>query len=189
MAQATQILLNLSEGDRSAADRLMPLVYDEFRAVAARQLAGERRGYTLQPTELVHEAYLKLTNQARVQWKNRVHFLAIGAQVIRRILMDYARNRGRAKRGGGIARVELHEAIATTPRRGDDLEALGEALKQLAILDPRQARIVEMRFVGGMTVDEIAIATGLSKRTVEGEWAMARAWLRHELTRGAEDQS
>jgi RNA polymerase sigma-70 factor (ECF subfamily) len=189
MPEATQILLNLCEGDRSAVDRLMPLVYDDFHAVAARQLAGERRGYTLQPTELVHEAYLRLTNQARVQWKSRMHFLAIGAQVIRRILLDYARNRGRAKRGGGIARVELNESVAAAPQRNDDREALGEALKRLATLDPRQARIVEMRFVGGMTVDEIATATGLSKRTIEGEWAMARAWLRHELTRGGQTHS
>jgi len=189
MSQATQILQNLADGDGSAANQLMPLVYDDFRAVAARQLASERRGYTLQPTELVHEAYLRLTNQARVRWKNRMHFLAIGAQVIRRILLDYARTRGRAKRGGGIGRVELTDTLPQSQKRSGEVEALGEALKQLAVLDPRQARIVELRFVGGMTVDEIAQVTGLSKRTVEGEWAMARAWLRHELTRGAEQEN
>ncbi len=186
---ATQLLLNLRAGDRSAAAKLMPLVYDDFRALAARQLANERRGHTLQPTELVHEAYLRLTQQARVQWKSRMHFLAIGAQTIRRVIVDYARNRGRAKRGGGMARVTLHEAIALSSRRGDDLAALDEALERLAALDPRQARIIQLRFVGGMTVDEVAAATGLSKRTIEGEWTMARSWLRRELTRGTDSKS
>jgi RNA polymerase sigma-70 factor, ECF subfamily len=173
----------LQDGDRSSANKLMPLVYDDFRAVAARQLAGERRHYTLQPTELVHEAYLKLTNQAQVQWKSRMHFLAIGAQVIRRIIIDYARTRGRAKRGGKMARVDLHEGIALSPRADDNVSALKEALKQLAVLAPRQARIVELRFFGGMTVEEVAAATGCSPRTIGGEWAMARAWLLREIKR------
>jgi RNA polymerase sigma-70 factor (ECF subfamily) len=178
----TELLLNLQDGDRSSANKLMPLVYDDFRAVAARQLAGERRHYTLQPTELVHEAYLKLTNQAQVQWKNRMHFLAIGAQVIRRIIIDYARTRGRAKRGGKMARVDLHEGIVS-PERDDNVSALNEALKQLALLAPRQARVVELRFFGGMTVEEVAGATGCSPRTIQGEWAMARAWLLREMKR------
>lgn len=182
-AGVTELLIDLGRGDRSAADQIMPLVYDDFRAVAARQLAAERRGNTLQPTELVHEAYLRLTNQARVQWKNRLHFLALGAQMVRRIIVDHARARRRAKRGGGMARVELHEAIAQSLKCSDDHAALDEALHRLAELDPRQARIVEMRFSGGMTVEQIADDLGVSKRTVEGEWTMARAWLRRELTR------
>jgi RNA polymerase sigma-70 factor (ECF subfamily) len=185
----TELLLNLQDGDRCSANKLMPLVYDDFRAVAARQLAGERRHYTLQPTELVHEAYLKLTNQAQVRWKNRVHFLAVGAQVIRRIIIDCARTRGRAKRGGKMARVDLHEAIALSPRRDDDVSTLREALKQLAVLAPRQARIVELRFFGGMTMEEVAVAIGCSTRTAGGEWAMARAWLLREIKRSGDTKS
>jgi RNA polymerase sigma-70 factor, ECF subfamily len=179
----TELLLNLNNGDGSSANKLMPLVYDDFRALAARQLAGERRNYTLQPTELVHEAYLKLTNQARVQWKNRMHFLGVGAQVIRRLFIDYVRTRGRAKRGGKMARVELHEAIALAPQCDDNVVALNEALKKLASFSPRQARIVELRFFGGMTVEEVAAAISVSPRTIRGEWAMARAWLLREMKR------
>jgi len=160
----------------------MPLVYDEFRALAAHHLAGERKNHTLQPTALVHEAYLRLIDQTRVDWQGRTHFFAIGSQAIRRVLIDHARGKARAKRGGGMARVTLDDAIALAPQRDEDLLALDEALEKLEKLDPRQAKVVEMRFFGGMTVEEVAEALGVSKRTVEGEWTMARAWLLRELT-------
>jgi RNA polymerase sigma factor (TIGR02999 family) len=185
----TELLLNLNDGDCASANKLMPLVYDDFRAVAARQLAGERRNYTLQPTELVHEAYLKLTNQARVRWKNRSHFLAVGAQVIRRLIIDSIRTRNRAKRGGKMARVELHNDIALSPQHDEDVLALRELLKQLAAFSPRQSRIVELRFFAGMTVDEVAAAIGVSERTIRGEWSMARAWLLREMKRSGDTEA
>jgi RNA polymerase sigma factor (TIGR02999 family) len=180
--QVTQLLISLRDGDRSAAQKLMPLVYDEFRALAAHHLAGERKNHTLQPTALVHEAYLRLIDQTRVDWQGRTHFFAIGSQAIRRVLIDHARARARAKRGGGMARVTLDDAVALAPQRDEDLLALDEAMEKLEKLDPRQAKVVEMRFFGGMTVEEVAEALGVSKRTVEGEWTMARAWLLRELT-------
>jgi RNA polymerase sigma-70 factor, ECF subfamily len=182
--QVTQLLISLRGGDRSAAQKLMPLVYDEFKALAAHHLAGERKNHTLQPTALVHEAYLRLIDQTRVDWQGRTHFFAIGSQAIRRVLIDHARSRARAKRGGGMARVELDDAVALAPERAEDLLALDEALEKLEKLDARQAKVVEMRFFGGMTVEEVAEALGVSKRTVEGEWTMARAWLLRELTGG-----
>ncbi|MDP9172371.1 MAG: sigma-70 family RNA polymerase sigma factor [Planctomycetota bacterium] len=184
VSQITQLLANLKSGDRSnAASKLMPLVYDEFRALAARQLRRERPDHTLQPTALVHEAYLKLIDQTRVDWQGRTHFFAVGAQAIRRILVDHARQRKRQKRGGGAGRVALDEQVALAPERSEEILALDEALQKLAALDPRQEEIVEMRFFGGMSVEEVAEVLGVSKRTVEGDWTMARAWLMRELSR------
>lgn len=167
-------------------DELVPLVYDELRKVAARYLRREAPGNTLQPTALVHEAFLKLAEQHRVDWQGRTHVLAIGAKAMRRILVDHAKRKRRIKRGGGLKRIALDEAAALSPQRDEDLLAVDEALEKLAEIDERQAAIVELRFFGGMTVEEVAETLGLSKRTVESEWTMVRAWLRREL---AKDES
>ena len=164
-------------------DDLVPLVYDELRRLAARYLRRESPGNTLQPTALVHEAFLKLAQQHRVDWQGRTHVLAIGAQAMRRILVDHAKRKRRVKRGGGLRRIELDETAALSPRRDEDLLAVDEALEKLACIDRRQATIVELRFFGGMSVDEVAESLGLSKRTVESEWTMVRAWLRRELVK------
>jgi RNA polymerase sigma factor (TIGR02999 family) len=184
----TQLLAGLQDGDPSVAARLLPLVYDDFRALALRHLARERAGHTLQPTALVHEAYLKLVDQTRVNWQGRTHFFAVGAQAMRRILVEHARSRRREKRGGDRQRVELDEGAALAPERGVDLLDLDEALKRLEALDERQARVVELRFFGGLNMEEVAQALGVSKRTAEGDWRMARAWLHRELAAG-EDES
>jgi len=182
-SEVTTLLAEMKDGDPSAAKRLMPLVYDEFRALAARYLRRERSDHTLQPTALVHEAYLKLIDQTRVNWQGRTHFFAVGAQIIRRILVDHARQHNRQKRGGGAGRVVLDDAVALAPQREEEVLALDEALEKLATLDSRQAQVVEMRFFGGLSVEEVAKVLGVSKRTVEGDWTMARAWLLRELTR------
>jgi RNA polymerase sigma factor (TIGR02999 family) len=182
-SQITLLLAKLNDGDSSAASKLMPLVYDQFRALAARHLRSERAGHTLQPTALVHEAYLKLIDQKQVNWQGRTHFFAVGAQAMRRILVDYARQRKRRKRGGGAARVTLDDAVALAPERDEEILALDEALKKLSELDARQGQVVEMRFFGGMSVKEVANVLGVSTRTVEGDWTMARAWLLRELSR------
>jgi RNA polymerase sigma-70 factor, ECF subfamily len=183
-SEITKLLITLKDGDRaSAAAKLMPLVYDEFRALAARHLRRERADHTLQPTALVHEAYLRLIDQTRVDWQGRTHFFAVGAQAIRRILVDHARQRKRQKRGGGAGRVVLDESVALAPQRAEEILALDEALSRLGQLDSRQAQVVEMRFFAGMSVDEVAGVLGVSKRTIEGDWTMARAWLMRELSR------
>jgi RNA polymerase sigma factor (TIGR02999 family) len=171
---------------RDEPDRLLPLVYDELRAMAGHYLGDERAGHTLQPTALVHEAFLRLQQQSRVSWQGRTHFLALGAQAMRRILIDHARGRGRAKRGGG-RRVPLEGLDPAAPVPASDLLALSEALERLAELDPRQARVVELRCLGGLSMDEVAAALGVSKRTAEGDWKMARAWLRLALREGTAD--
>ncbi len=181
--QITKLLAGVHDGDPAAAQKLMPLVYDELRALAAQHLRSERPNHTLQPTALVHEAYLKLIDQTRVQWQGRTHFFAIGAQIIRRILVDHARQHKRRKRGGGAARVTLDDAVALAPQRDEEILALDEALERLAKLDPRQAQVVEMRFFGGLSVKEVAEQLKVSTRTVEGDWTMARAWLLRELSR------
>ncbi len=178
----TKIVNDITAGDRGAAERLFPALYDAFRDLAARYLKGERAGHTLSPTALVHEAYLKLVDQTRVNWQGKTHFFAVGAQVMRRILVDHARTKRRLKRGGGRARIELDENVALSPDRDEDLLAVDEALTKLARVDPRQAAIVELRFFGGLSVAEVAQVLGLSKRTIEGEWTSVRAWLRRELS-------
>lgn len=181
--QITQLLGRMKAGDRSAAERLMPLVYTQFRALAAQYLRKERGNHTLQPTALVNEAYLRLLDQSRVQWQGRTHFFAVGAQAMRRILVDHARRRQRLKHGGQRARVTLDEGVALSPDRDQDVLALDEALVKLAELDERQAKVVELRFFAGLTVDEAAEVLDVSKRTVEGDWTMARAWLHRELSK------
>jgi RNA polymerase sigma factor (TIGR02999 family) len=177
----TQLLHDVTRGSKEAADKLLPLVYEEFHALAERFVSREKAGNTLQPTALVGELYLKLIDQRRADWKSKSHFFAIGARIMRRVLVDHARSKGRLKRGGAGRRVELSEDIALSPGRDEDILAIDEALEKLAELDERQAAIVEMRFFGGLTVEEVAEALGVSKRTVESDWTMVRAWLRKEL--------
>jgi len=170
---------------RHAADELLELVYDDCRRLAASYLKREHAGHTLQPTALAHEVYMRLIEQEKVSWKGRSHFLAIAAQAMRRLLIDHARGRDRQKRGGGWKRVALDDAPDPAARAGAsevDVERLDGVLRELAELDERQAKIVEMRFLAGMTVEEVAEALSVSKRTVEGDWTMARAWLRKRLS-------
>lgn len=182
VAQATQLVNQSAAGDRAASERLFVLLYDDFRRLAGLYLKDEGCGHTLQPTALVHEAFLRMIDQTRVEWHGRTHFFAIGAQAMRRILVDHARRRRRLKRGGGRVRITLNERLAVSPARDEDLLAVDDALKKLAEVDPRQATIVELRFFGGLSVEEVAEVLGASKRTVEAEWTMVRAWLRRELS-------
>lgn len=171
-----------------SAEVLLPAVYDSLRALAQSRLNRERAGHTLQATELVHEAYERLADQSRVNWRGRAHFLAVAAQVMRRLLVDHARRRDRKKRGGGGQRVTL-TGIATSADSElnlDELIDLDHALEKLAALDERNARVVELRYFGGMTEEEIAIVLQISERTVRNDWAFARAWLRRELFREQE---
>jgi RNA polymerase sigma-70 factor, ECF subfamily len=176
-----------AERARASAEELFPLVYDELRRLAGFYMAREKAGHTLQPTALVHEAYLRLVDQTRTGFKGRTHFLAVGAQVMRRLLIDHARKRGAAKRGLGWRRVTLGpglEASTAEALSSEELLSLDAALNRLAELDEREARIVTLRFFGGLNVEEVAEAVGVSKRTVESDWRHARAWLRVELSRG-----
>ncbi len=175
-------LNQMANGRESEAERLMPLVYDQMRALAGSMLNQEIPGHTLQPTALVNEAYLKLADQNRVSWKGKTHFFAIGAKVMRRILVDHARGRKRQKRGGGMRRISLEDDLRVSSRNDEDVLAVEDALTKLATLDPRQSKIIELRFFGGLTVEEVAEVLQVSKRTVESDWTMARAWLRRELS-------
>ena len=181
----TTLLRNWSSGtDPAALDQLMPLVYDELRRIAARQFHRETPGNTLQSTALVHEAYLKLVDQRRVQWQDRNHFFAIAAQMIRRILVSRARERKAEKRGGGQPKLLFDEALGI-PDRGDvDLVALDDALNGLAKTDEQQARIVELRFFTGLSIEETAQALGISESTVKRDWVIAKGWLFREISRG-----
>jgi RNA polymerase sigma factor (TIGR02999 family) len=179
----TALLAALQEGKREAVDALTPLLHNELRRIAARHLRRERQGHTLEPTALIHEAYMRLVQQEEVTWQNRAHFLAVAAQVMRRILTDHARSRARVKRGGLAARVTLDEAKVSGQERDMNLVALDDALTALEDQDPELARIVELRFFAGMTVEEAADVLGLSPRTVHRAWATARTWLRREMQR------
>jgi RNA polymerase sigma factor (TIGR02999 family) len=187
--EVTRILLEADPGDRSALDRLLPLIYGELHDLAARYLQRERVGHTLQTTALVNEAYLKLVDQTRVRWENRAHFMAVAATAMRRILVNHARARGRLKRGGDRLRVSEEAPGVKAPDRPLDLVALDEALNRLAAMDPRQSRIVEMKFFAGLTVEEIAKQLEVSPRTVHREWVSAKAWLSAEVRKGDEDGS
>ena len=182
-AQLTELLQQVNSGREDALEQLMPVVYGELRRQAARYLRRERQNHTLQPTALVNEAFLKLIDQRNVRWQNRAHFFGIAAQAMRRIMIDHARTRQRIKRGGVQHAVTLDEAMIAGEARSIDVLALDEALTRLAALDERQARIVELRFFGQLSVEETAEVTGLSPATIKREWAMARAWLHAELTR------
>lgn len=179
-AEISRLLLASKGGDETALARLMPLVYDQLHVLARKRLQGERTGHTLQTTALIHEAYLRLVG-ADVGWEGRVHFFAVAAQTMRRILVDHARSRGRDKRGGGVAPVTLEDVAIVAAEPSDDLVALDEALERLSALDPRKARIVELHYFGGLTYDETATAIGASAATIDRELRMAKAWLYREL--------
>jgi RNA polymerase sigma factor (TIGR02999 family) len=182
----TQILNAIGTGEERPADAILPLVYDELRAIAVGHLRQERFGHTLQATALVHETYVRLVDQNRVHWKGRAHFLAISATMMRRILVNHAKARQCEKRGGGAARMELTIDTPLLPEKSLDLLALDEAMCRLAELDPQQCRIVELRFFGGLTANETAQVVGISERTVHREWTFAKAWLRGEISKGDE---
>ena len=182
--EITDLLLAWGKGEQSAADRLMPAIYDELHRQAARAMRRENDDHTLQATALVHEAYMRMVDQRRVDWKNRAHFFGIAAQTMRRVLVDHARGRLAEKRGGGMKQLTLGGAdeVAADHDSGVDVLALHDALERLAAMDPDQARLVEMRYFGGLNIEETATALGVSPATVKREWAVARAWLRRELT-------
>jgi RNA polymerase sigma factor (TIGR02999 family) len=180
----TELLVAWGEGDQQAFDQLIALTYGELRRQARRFLSRERAGHTLQPTALVHEVFLRLVRQNRIQWQNRGQFFAVAAQAMRRVLVDCARARGSAKRGAGRTRVTLSEVQQASEPAQVDVESLDRALDALAALDPRQARMVELRYFGGFTVPETAQALGISAATVKRDWVMAQAWLFRELGGG-----
>jgi RNA polymerase sigma factor (TIGR02999 family) len=185
--EVTQLLLAWNGGDKEALDRLMPLVYDELRRLARRYMMRESPGHTLQTTALVNEAYMRLVDWKNVQWQNRAHFFGVSAQLMRRILVDFARSRQQLKREGAAQPVSLDEALVVSSERGQDLVALDDALKALAEIDERKSRIVEMRFFGGLSVEETAEVVGIAPITVMREWTKAKAWLYRELNRATTD--
>ena len=183
--QITQLLSRWREGDRSALNKLTPLVYDELRRLAHRYMSGERPDHTLQTTALVSEAYLKLADQTHANWSNRAHFFAVAARAMRQILVNYAMSYNAQKRGGGAAKIELDEAASVAAAQSSEVIDLNEALKRLNALEPRKAQIVELKYFGGLTEDEIAEVLKISAVTVRREWRFAKAWLYHELRNAA----
>ena len=175
--EVTQLLIQLTDGNRAVLDDLLPLIYSELRGLAANYLRRERAGHTLQPTALVNEAYLRLVDQTRVEWQNRAHFLGVAAQMMRRILVDHARAGAAEKRGGEMRKISLDENIDVSGEGDRNLVALDDALNRLAELDPQKGRIVEMRFFGGLSAEETAEALGVSVPTVKRHWRLAKAWL------------
>jgi len=186
--EITRLLVAWSEGDESALVELTPLVYEELHRLAHHYMSNEREGHTLQSTALVNEAYLRLIEWKNVRWENRAHFFAVSAQLMRRILVDFARARSYQKRGGGAIPVPLEEAVILATDRSADMVALDEALSSLGQLDPRQSRVVELRFFGGFSVDETAEVLQVSVGTVKRDWILARAWLHRELRNPHERQ-
>jgi len=178
----TQLLVDWGKGDKQALDRLMPLVHDELHRIAGRYLRRERQGHTLQTTALINEAYLRIVDQKSVNWQSRAHFFGVAAQMMRRILVDHARSHLYAKRGGGAQKLALDEAIAKPQERDLDLVALDDALTGLAEIDPQQSRIIELRFFGGLTIEETAEVLSISPATVKREWNMAKAWLYGQIS-------
>jgi RNA polymerase sigma factor (TIGR02999 family) len=181
--EVTGLLKAWGSGDRAALDRLAPLVYDELRRIARRYMRNERTGNTLQTTALVNEVYLRLVDVKNVDWEHRAQFFAISAQVMRRILVDAARARGSRKRGGGAEKVNLDEVAVVSPQFGDSIVALDAALEDFAKVAPRQAKVVELRYFGGLSVEEIAEVMKMSTRSTERDWHFARSWLMRELSR------
>lgn len=183
--EVTALLVDWSKGDQAALDKLTPFVYEELHRLAHHYMSLERAGHTLQTTALINEAYLRLIDQQNVRWQNRAHFFGIAAQLMRRILVDHARNHARAKRGGDARKVSLDEAALVSEGRAAELVALDDALKSLAAIDPRKNQLVELRFFGGLSIEETAEVMKVSPRTVEREWNMAKAWLRREISNEA----
>jgi RNA polymerase sigma factor (TIGR02999 family) len=181
--EVTGLLRAWSEGDQAALEELMPLVYEELRRLAKRYMAREQTGHTLQTTALVNEAYLRLIDARQVTWQNRSHFFAVSAQVMRHILVDFARRRQNLKRGGEAETVRLDDALLVAQEQSADLVALDDALRTLAALDPRQAQVVELRFFGGLSIEETATALGVSPGTVRRDWSLAQAWLFKEVSK------
>ncbi len=178
----TRLLIELTRGNHAAIDALLPLIYDELRSLASNYLRRERPDHTLQPTALVHEAYLRLVDQTRVNWQNRAHFFGVAAQMMRRILVDHARAHRAGKRGADFQKLSLDVNIDKAVERGAELIALDEALKQLAQIDEQKSRIIELHYFGGLSVEEIAQVLGVSPITVKRHWRMAKAWLYHEVS-------
>ena len=181
---ATALLLAWRHGDERGLDELIPLVHQELRRLAHVRMAGERSGHTLQTTALVNEVYLRLIDCQRVRWQDRAHFLSVSANLMRRILVDFARSRNYQKRGAGLTPVSLDEGLQASPEAEADLVQVDAALEALAALDSRKSKVVEMKFFGGLTADEIAEVLGISQRTVLRDWNLAKAWLVKELKRG-----
>jgi RNA polymerase sigma factor (TIGR02999 family) len=186
-ASITQLLIKWRNGDKAALDELVPQVYSELRRLANHYLRQERPGHTLQPTALVHEAYLRLVEEKEIDWQNRAHFFGIAAVRMRHILVEHARSRHAAKRGGGEYRLSLSEADRLSEKRDETLLALDDALKRLEALDPQKSRVVELRYFGGLTIDDTAEVLKVSPATVKRDWSMARAWLRSEISNDSDD--
>jgi RNA polymerase sigma factor (TIGR02999 family) len=184
----TALLQEWRAGNQAALEQLVPIIYEELRRVARGRLRLERPDHTLQPTALVHEAYLRLIEQRNVRWQNRAHFFAISAQLMRRILVDKARARHNRKRGGEVRQVVLNEALVASKERGEELVALDDALQSLAAIDPRKSQVVELRFFGGLSVEETAEVLKMSPDTVTRDWKMAKVWLMRELSKGNRDE-
>ncbi len=182
--QVTELLVRWRKGDRQALDALIPLVYGELRRIAQHFLQREKPGHTLQSTALVHEAYVRMVGQNLPEWQSRAHFFGIAAQLMRQILVDHARARQAAKRGGDVFKLSLDESTAMPGQRDLDLIALDDALKSLTELDPQQSRIVELRYFAGLTIEDTSEVLGISPATVKRDWATARAWLQREMMRG-----
>jgi len=179
----TRLLVKWKDGDEAALQQLVPIVHAELRRLAQRQMAGERPGHTLQPTALVNEAYLRLVDLKQMQWQNRAHFFAMGARLMRRILVDFARSRGYQKRGGGAKQVSFTEALDVAEGQATDVVALNDALEALAHVDERKSRVVELRFFGGLSVEETAEVLNVSRETVKRDWKVAKMWLLRHLRR------
>jgi len=181
--EVSQLLISWRDGDKAAFDRLVALVHQELRGIARRYMRRERAGHTLESAALVNEAYLRLVDASKIEWQNRAHFFAVAAQLMRRILVDHARSRKYAKRGGGQQKLALSEADRFANKQDIDMVALDDALKALATISEQQSRLVELRFFGGLTIEETAEVLGVSHTTVEKYWAVSRAWLRREMQR------
>jgi RNA polymerase sigma factor (TIGR02999 family) len=187
--QVTQLLIDWSNGDPAANEQLFALVYEELRRLAHRYMRRECPGHTLQTTAVVHEAYLRLIDQKHVQWQNRAHFFAIAARMMRRILITHAQSHAYAKRGGGAVKVSLDQAAVLSPARAGELVALDDALKSLAVIDERRTQVVELRFFGGLSNEEIAEVLKISPNTVMRDWNVAKAWLYREMSKEQDDES
>jgi RNA polymerase sigma factor (TIGR02999 family) len=187
--EVTQLLMDWSQGDQAALDKLIPLVYQELRRLARRHMRRENPGHTLQTTALVHEAYFRLIDQKNVRWQNRAHFFAVAARLMRRILLDRARERLCAKRGGGARQMSLDEAADFSLDRAAEMIAIDDALKSLAAIDPRKSQVVEMRFFGGLSVEETAETLQVSPETVLRDWRLAKVWLLREMSGETSDEA